>query len=146
MRWGLANAVQFNGFISEAEKVDVLQRACVVAQTSEKEGWGMTVIEGNACATPAVATRVPGLRDAVRDGESGLLVPFADVTALAEAIVRVMTDAPLREHLVQGGLAWAARFCWDRVADDTEALIEEAIHPTAPRSRPMSLGRSRGSW
>ena len=90
----------------------------------------MTVIEGNACATPAVATRVPGLRDAVRDGESGLLVPFADPTALAEAIVRVITDVSLRDELVAGGLAWAARFSWDHVADDTEALIEEAIHPT----------------
>ena len=126
---GLGEAVKFTGFISEAEKVDVLQRAWVVAQTSEKEGWGMTVIEGNACATPAVATRVPGLQDAVRDGTSGLLVPFADVPALAEAVVRIMTDASLRQRLVRGGLEWAARFSWDHVADDTEALIEEAIHP-----------------
>ena len=66
----------------------------------------------------------------MRDGESGLLVPFADVPALAEAVVRIMTDGPLREHLVRGGLAWAERFRWDHVADDTEALIEEAIHPT----------------
>ena len=138
---GLADAVEFTGFISEANKVDVLQRACVVAQTSEKEGWGMTVIEGNACATPAVAARVAGLQDAVRDGESGLLVPFADVAALAEAVVRIMTDASLREHLVQGGLAWAERFCWDRVADDAEALIEEAIHP-APAGRLPRLSAS----
>lgn len=127
---GLGEAVEFTGFISEAEKVDVLQRACLVAQTSEKEGWGMTVIEGNACGTPAVATRVPGLQDAVRDGISGLLVPLADVGALAEASLKVITDMSLRERLVRGGLAWAERFSWDHVADDTEALIEEAIHPS----------------
>ena len=45
-------------------------------------------------------------------------------------MIRVMTDAPLRERLAQGGLAWAERFSWERVTDDTEALIEEAIHPT----------------
>jgi len=127
---GLGDVVEFTGFISEAEKVDVLQRACLVAQTSEKEGWGMTVIEGNACGAPAVATRVPGLQDAVRDGESGLLVPFADVRALAEASLKIISDTALRQRLALGGLAWAQRFSWDHVADDTEALIEEAIHPT----------------
>jgi glycosyltransferase involved in cell wall biosynthesis len=127
---GLGEAVEFTGFISEEEKVAVLQRACVIAQTSEKEGWGMTVIEGNACGTPAVATRVPGLQDAVRDGVSGLLVPYADVQALAEASLKIITDASLHQDLVRGGLKWAERFSWDRVADDTEALIEEAIHPS----------------
>ena len=132
---GLADAVEFTGFISEADKVEILQRASVVSQTSEKEGWGMTVIEGNACATPAVATRVPGLQDAVRDGESGLLVPFANVEAHAAAIVRILTDASLSEELVRGGLAWAERFSWDRVADDTAAMIEEAIHPSGKLPR-----------
>jgi glycosyltransferase involved in cell wall biosynthesis len=127
---GLADAVEFTGFISEDDKVALLQRADVVTQTSEKEGWGMTVIEGNACGTPAVATRVPGLRDAVREGVSGLLVPFDDVAALADTLLQVLTDERLHTDLVQGGLDWAARFTWDHVADDTEALIEEAILPT----------------
>ena len=127
---GIASSVTFTGFISEAEKIALLGRAAVVVNTSEKEGWGMTVIEGNACGTPSVSTNVPGLRDSVRDGETGLLTPYGDVNALADAIVRILTDAHLRAHLVEVGLDWARRFSWDNVAADTLRLIEEAIRPT----------------
>lgn len=126
---GLGDAVAFTGFVSEAEKVAVLQSAAVLVQTSEKEGWGMTVIEGNACGTPAVATRVPGLQDAVRDGYSGLLVRYGDATELAEAILKLLGGSELHAKLVGGGLDWAQRFSWDRVADDCAALIETAMEP-----------------
>jgi glycosyltransferase involved in cell wall biosynthesis len=123
----LEAAVEFTGFIPEARKIEYLQRAAVLVNTSEKEGFGLTVIEANACGAPNVSTDVPGLRDSVRDGETGLLVPFADVAALARAAVQVLTDEPLRARLVAGGLEWAARFSWDRAADATEAMIEDAI-------------------
>ena len=54
--------------------VDPYRRAWVVASTSVREGWGMTLTEAAACGTPAVATRIAGHEDAVIDGESGLLV------------------------------------------------------------------------
>ena len=66
-------------FVSENEKVEWLRRAAVTVNTSEKEGWGMTVIEGNACGAPSVSSNVHGLRDAVRDGETGLLFPCGAV-------------------------------------------------------------------
>ncbi|MFT5042267.1 MAG: glycosyltransferase involved in cell wall biosynthesis, partial [Hyphomicrobiaceae bacterium] len=124
---GLDGVVEFTGFVSEQRKVEILQEAAVLAQTSEKEGWGMTVIEGNACGTPAVATRVPGLRDAVRESQSGLLVPYGDVGALAAAISKLLDDPLLHAQLVRGGREWAQRFCWDRVADDTATLIEATL-------------------
>ena len=128
-RLGLAGCVEFTGFVSEADKIGWLQRAAVLVNTSQKEGWGMTVIEGNACGTPSVSSDVPGLRDAVRDGATGLLVRYGDASALAGAIVAILSDGKLRQRLVEGGLQWAGRFTWDRVADDAEALIERAIAP-----------------
>jgi glycosyltransferase involved in cell wall biosynthesis len=113
---GLAGAVEFTGFVPSDERVRRLRAAHVTVQPSPKEGWGLTVIEANACGTAVVASRSPGLRDAVREGESGLLVPHGDVGALAEALVRVLTDPALRAHLEQGGLAWAARFRWEECA------------------------------
>jgi glycosyltransferase involved in cell wall biosynthesis len=129
-RRGLGAAVEFTGFISEARKIEYLQRAAVLVNTSVKEGFGLTVIEGNICGTPNVSTDVPGLRDSVRHGETGLLVPFNDTAALADATVRVLTDAPLRERLVVGGLAWASTFSWEHAADVTERVIEAAIAGT----------------
>ncbi len=124
---GLSDRIAFTGFISEQEKIDRLRRAAVVVNTSEKEGWGMTVIEGNACGVVSVSSDVPGLRDSVRDGETGLLYPFGDIGALSEGISRVLRDGGLRETMTANAREWAARFSWNRVADDVENLLESAI-------------------
>lgn len=110
---GLGDRVEFLGFLPGPQKVERLRAAWAVLQPSPKEGWGLTVVEASACGTAVVATDGPGLRDSVRRGETGLLVPYEDVPGLAHAIVRVLTDAPLRQKLEQGGLAWAQRFRWD---------------------------------
>src|SRR5207253_1638211 len=83
---GVAERVCLRGLVDEEEKLRLLQTAHVVACASEKEGWGLTVVEAAACGTPAVVSDVPGLRDAVRDGETGLLVPPGDAAALARAL------------------------------------------------------------
>ena len=126
---GLEGSVTFTGFVSEREKVDWYRRAAAVVNTSEKEGWGMTMIEGNACGVPSVASDVPGLRDSVRDGETGLVVPYGDSGALAAALPRILGDETLSRALAHEGLRWAARFSWDAVAGDAARLIEEAISP-----------------
>ena len=114
----LGDAVTFTGFVPSAEKVRRLQSAWVSALPSPKEGWGLTVVESNACGTPVVASRSPGLVDSVMDGESGLLVSHGDARALAEALLAMCTDTNLRLRLGKGGLEWAARFTWDRCADE----------------------------
>jgi glycosyltransferase involved in cell wall biosynthesis len=119
--------VRLLGRRSQAEVVELLRRAWVVASPSVKEGWGLTMLEGNACGTPAVATRVPGLVDAVRDGETGLLVPYGDPPALARALIRVLSDSVLRSRLILGGLAFAATFTWDRTAAEALALARQVV-------------------
>ncbi len=121
---GLGDAVEFRGFVDEAEKVALYQAARVFVNPSEKEGWGLTVLEANACGTPAVASDVPGLRDAVRHEQSGLLVPFGDVQATGNAVVRILRDEDTWRRLRAGALGWAAEFRWDRVADQVQAVIE----------------------
>ena len=64
--------------MDDAELVAWYRRAWVVASSSQREGWGMTLTEAAACGTPAVATAIAGHADAVLDGESGLLVENLD--------------------------------------------------------------------
>jgi glycosyltransferase involved in cell wall biosynthesis len=66
---------------------------------SRREGFGSSVIEAAACEIPAIATTIYGLCDALVDGESGLLVPVGDVTALSAAIVRLATNSDLRRAM-----------------------------------------------
>jgi glycosyltransferase involved in cell wall biosynthesis len=125
------DSVSFTGFVSEADKIGWLQRATVLVQPSRKEGWGLTVLEANACGTPVVATDVPGLRDSVRHGSSGLLTA-AMPGALASSLVAVLADDALRARLAREARAWSERFSWDHVSD----AFADVIRATAER-RPL---------
>lgn len=119
--------VAFAGRVSEEEKVHLYRSAWALIMTSPKEGWGLTCLEAQACGTPVIASDSPGLREAVRNEESGLLVPHGDRPALVAAMRRFLEDRALRSRLTEGALRFAGTFSWDRAADETMALIEEAI-------------------
>jgi glycosyltransferase involved in cell wall biosynthesis len=129
-RVGVAASVDFLGFLPRAEKVRRMQRAWMLIQPSPKEGWGLTVVEAGACGTAVVAAASPGLRDSVRDGVTGLLVPYDDSDRLADAILSVLEDAKLRDSLGREGVKWAARFTWpDCARRSLDALFERAEQP-----------------
>lgn len=117
-RLGIGDKITFAGKVADDEKAQLYKRAWVMVNPSAMEGWGITSIEANACGTPVVASDVPGLRDSVRDGISGLLVPHGDDQAFADAIYSVITDYTLRKKLSAGARKWAQRFDWQSSADE----------------------------
>jgi glycosyltransferase involved in cell wall biosynthesis len=119
--------VRFLGYITEREKVDLLRRAWATVYPSPKEGWGITNIEAAACGTPSIASDAPGLRESVSDGRSGLLVPHEDPDAWRLALKRIACDDGLRHQLQEGAVGYAARFSWDRAADETESHLQEIV-------------------
>jgi glycosyltransferase involved in cell wall biosynthesis len=123
----LDDRVDFAGFVSEEEKRQLFRRCWVHVLTSEKEGWGISNLEAAACGTPTVASDSPGLRDSVRHGETGFLVPHGDVEALADRLAEVLGDARLRERLGTGARRFAEYYAWDRAADETEAHLSEVL-------------------
>jgi len=125
---GLAEDVRFTGFIPEAEKVNWYRRAAVLAENSVKEGWGLIVMEANACGTPTVVARSPGLVDSSRDRVNGLMYDYGDVPALAERLEQLLTDAGLRVRLGQQAIAWAKQWTWEGAAAATERAIEETMN------------------
>ena len=124
---GLEKSIDFTGFIDKEDKVKILQECHVVVNPSVKEGWGLTIIEANACGTPTVAADVPGLRDSVKNGETGLLYPYGKIEKCAEHIVKFLTDKPFRSEISKNAVDWAATFHWDNAADATLKYIEKAI-------------------
>jgi glycosyltransferase involved in cell wall biosynthesis len=122
---GLQEKVTLTGFISEEEKIDLLQRAAVHLQSSYKEGWGLSVIEANACGCPVVANDTTGLRDSCRDNETGLLYKHCDIDDAASKIQKILTDKPLRDRLVKKGYEWANTFSWERNSQEILALLEK---------------------
>jgi glycosyltransferase involved in cell wall biosynthesis len=123
---GLADRTFFTGFVSDDERDALLAGARVCVCPSEKEGWGLTVIESNATGTPVVATDADGLRDSVRHGETGFLVADEDVAGFAERIGQLLEDDDLALRMSRAALAWSRRFDWDRAAADMADAIARA--------------------
>ncbi|HXF59062.1 MAG TPA: glycosyltransferase family 4 protein [Candidatus Saccharimonadales bacterium] len=125
-RLKMRDRIEFLGPLLHRYKVEALNQAMVAVAPSPKEGWGLTVIEANACGTPVVASRSPGLIESVRDGETGILVPHGDVKALADAIADLLTDRPRRLAMAAAGLRWAHEFTWERCYRESRAVMERA--------------------
>jgi glycosyltransferase involved in cell wall biosynthesis len=123
----LGNRVRFLGRISEAEKLSLLRRSWALLFASPKEGWGITNLEAAACATPVVASNSPGIRESIRDGETGYLVPHGDTVAMAAAMTRIAESAELVARLGAQARVFATGFTWERAANETEAHLAEVI-------------------
>ncbi len=115
--------IEFTGFVSEEKKVEIMRRAHLLVYPSLKEGWGLTNIEANACGTPVLASRVPGLRDSVDEGVSGLLFERDDLAEFTAKITAILGDKQLREKLEKGAISHAAKFSWDKTAELCEEIV-----------------------
>jgi glycosyltransferase involved in cell wall biosynthesis len=123
----LGERVRFLGRVSEAEKLDLLRRAWALAFASPKEGWGITNLEAAACGTPVVASDSPGLRESVRDGETGYLVPHGDVAAVAARLDALAASPALVARLGARARGFADSFTWERAAAQTAAHLAEVV-------------------
>jgi glycosyltransferase involved in cell wall biosynthesis len=125
-RMGAEDWIDLPGRVTQEELVGWYRRAWLVASSSLREGWGMTLTEAAACGTAAVATDIAGHRDAVLDGVSGLLTDDSTVQ-LGDAMAQVLTDGAQRARLSRGALERARWFTWERTARTTlQALATEA--------------------
>ena len=123
----LGERVTFLGRISEEEKLHLLRRAWALVFTSPKEGWGITNLEAAACGTPVLASNSPGIRESVRDGETGYLVPHGDLEGLARAMRRLAESPGEVSVLGRQARAFAETFTWDRTAAETEAHLRGIV-------------------
>ena len=126
-RWGLDGRVELRGRVSFEDKRDLLRGAVALVQSSFKEGWGLTVIEAGACGTLSLASKVPGLQDSVKDGETGLLFQAGNATALSELMHRVMNKPEERHALEMAARPFALSFSWEKAAKYTLEALQKAL-------------------
>lgn len=124
---GLRNWIEFTGFLEKPDVVKLMHQAWLTLNASIKEGWGLTVVESNACGTPVVAANSPGLSESVVDGKTGWLVPYGDVHALANQIIKILKNPADLAQKTANTTDWAKRFSWDRAAEQTLQIIETIV-------------------
>lgn len=117
---GLAESVRFHGFVDEERKLELYRTTWANLFPSPKEGWGLTIMEAAGCSTPSLASDSAGLRDSVRDGRTGYLVPHGDPGALASRMQELAGNRELVEQLGQEARSVAESWSWDDAAAATE--------------------------
>ncbi len=114
----LSESIKFLGKVDNNEKIRLLSESWVAVQPSDVEGWGITVLEANACKTPVVASKTNGLKDSVVDGKTGMLVAVKDTKGFAKAVTKLMKNKSLRETYSKNAFKWAKNYSWDEKADN----------------------------
>ncbi len=117
--------VKFFDAVSNSERRALLRKAWVLVNPSVREGFGLNIIEANALGVPCVAYDVPGLRDSIRDNETGLLVKANGPNPLSETLLRILTEDSLRMRLSKDALRYSKEFTWDRTAEEFMTLLDK---------------------
>jgi glycosyltransferase involved in cell wall biosynthesis len=119
------NDVVFVGRVDEDEKWQLLSRSWALVHPAHHEGWGIVIIEAAEVGTPAIGFNVPGVKDAIVDGISGILVDSeAD---LARQWIELAKNRSLRERLSEGARRHGSHFGWDQVARDFSVIARNVI-------------------
>ncbi len=132
----LLDLVRFLGLESEvsfvlsrpfaSSKIALFQQAWIHVLPSMKEGFGLSILEAAACGTPTVGYDVPGVRDAVIQGKTGVLVPSGDTVALASCLTELLLDKEQRGILGEQATRWAMNFQWDDAAKQFESAMRHS--------------------
>jgi D-inositol-3-phosphate glycosyltransferase len=121
--YGAADRVGFAGRVAHDDVPALLRSADIVVSVPWYEPFGIAPVEAMACGKAVVVSAVGGHLDTVEDGVTGCLVPPRDPAALTAALTRLVADPGLRRKLGTAGAARAAaRYSWDTIAAETEAV------------------------
>ena len=127
--------VRHLGVVPDRDLPSLYSAASCLAYPSLAEGFGLPILEAMACGTPVLTSACSAMAEVA--GQAALLVDPRRTDAIAEGLVRVLTERPLRDELVERGLGRARTFTWERTALETEAVYRTAAAPTSPEPRPV---------
>jgi glycosyltransferase involved in cell wall biosynthesis len=127
---GIRDNVIFMGFVSEDDLIGYYNSSdtVVLPSTTIQEGFGMVLIEGNACRKPVIGSKVGGIQYVVENGETGLLVQPKDARALADSILKILKEEDLAKKMGNAGRKLVEdKYTWDKAAKMTENIFKELI-------------------
>jgi len=124
--YNLEPNVEFLGFVPDDKLVEWYNRAEVVIVPSLFEGFGITLVESLACGTPVIGTKVPGIVDVIKNGETGVLVTPKDAGELANEVVHLLQNKRLREDLGRTGRKEILeKFDWDTISENVNRFYRK---------------------
>ncbi len=127
---GLEGSVTFMGFVEQDGLIAYMKSSKVFVLPSEREGFGLVIVEANACKLPVISIRheMSATRELVQDGINGFLVSTASPDGIAEVIVRIVQDDVLRARLAENGQEMAKKFAWSDISRSVIDTYQRVIH------------------
>jgi glycosyltransferase involved in cell wall biosynthesis len=104
---------------------DIYNSGSIFLQPSQAEGWGLTSTEAMACGCALVTTDNGGSRDFAIEGQTALVVPVGDAEAMADSVLRLLTDDKMRQSLARTGQQFVQQFTWDRAVHSFEKVLQQ---------------------
>jgi D-inositol-3-phosphate glycosyltransferase len=133
---GLQDRVTFVDAVPHADLPLYYNAADICVVPSYYESFGVVAVEAMACGVPVVASRVGGLKETVKDGRTGYLVPWRCPEPFAERLELLLSNEPLRRKLGREARAAAERFRWSEVA----TRVEDVYHELVSENRGVAVG------
>jgi glycosyltransferase involved in cell wall biosynthesis len=133
VKLGIEENTIFTGFVDQDGLTAYMKASKVFVLPSIREGFGLVIIEANACRLPVISIRhdMSAVRELVQDGVNGFLVNDTSSREIAEAIIKLVRDDPLRERLAENGFAMAKKFAWSdiskRIIDTYKNLAADRV-------------------
>lgn len=118
VKLGVEENVSFTGFVDQDGLTAYMKASKVFVLPSIREGFGLVIVEANACGLPVISIRhdMSAVRELVKDGVNGFLVNDISSREIAEAITKLVTDEALRERLAENGFAMAKKYGWSDIS------------------------------
>lgn len=126
--YGIAKNVLFFGAVTNAEKLSRMSKAHILLHASVKEGWGLVVVEAASRGTPSVVYDVPGLRDSVRDGKTGLIVKTNSPLEMAKEALLLLQNKKRYTEMQNNCLLWAKSMSWEKATKESLHLLGKVAY------------------
>lgn len=125
--FGLEKNIVFYGKLEHEKAMEILSHSILNVIPSVEEPYGLVALESMAEGTCAIASDVGGLKEIIKDGENGVLIPVNDYIKLASTILHILEDTKLRERFEENGIKFAKKIPWSKTAQDTMYIYEKCL-------------------
>ncbi len=124
--------VIFHGRVSKEALENAYKTACLflltpVEETDQFEGFGFVYIEAGTYGCPVIGTEHGGVPDAIKQGQTGLIVPEGDVDQIANAMLELLSNPQKRESMGQANKQWSVELSWERYANQQQNIYQSCL-------------------
>jgi glycosyltransferase involved in cell wall biosynthesis len=113
---GITDSTKFFGKVSQEKKAELFSRSHIKLFPAVREGWGLVVLEANACGTPVIGYNVKGLCDSIQENVNGVLVNDGDIQSMAKCTIELLKNYEKLNQLSMSSLDYSKRFSWEKSA------------------------------